>query len=149
MVTNMVAGQNLHPLTSSPESVGYSADMHQYLQNATQQMWADKLRAELTILKGELENDELKAQIATLEGKLQIQHRNTPSCPLPSDSAVHQYLQNPHQQLKAKIAIYEGRLRNLHSRTTGPESGGLLGRYASIPAERESTTVGGPHHTKG
>ena len=34
----MVAGQNLHPLTSSPESVGYSADMHQYLQNATHQI---------------------------------------------------------------------------------------------------------------
>ena len=85
----MVAGQNLHPLTSSPESVGYLADMHQYLQNVTQQLWADnqQLRADLTILKGKLENDELKAQIATLEGTLQIQHRNTPSCPLPSDSA--------------------------------------------------------------
>ena len=133
----MVAGQNLHPLTSSPESVGYSADVyakmkakiamhkakiaihegklrnlhsriigpesvgfsadqHQYLQNLLQQTWAeltiqkgelenDELK--LTILKGELENDELKAQLARLEGKLHIQHRNTPSCPLPSDSA--------------------------------------------------------------
>ncbi len=130
----MVAGQNLHPLTSSLESVGYSADMHW----ATQQ-----LNAAITIQKGKRANDELKAQIATLEGTLQIQHRNTPSCPF-------------HQQLRAKIAILEGKLNNLHSWTTGPESVGfsadmhqyLQNLHQQVRADITRTSLG-HHHTKG
>ena len=79
MDPNMVAGQNLYSLTSSPE---FQQLLFQQLQEGHRQ-----LKEEFAILKDELELKELKARIAILEGRLRLQHRNTPSCPLPSDSA--------------------------------------------------------------
>ena len=50
-----------------------------------------QLKEDLAILKeqqkAKLEIKQLNAHIDILEGKLHLQHRNTPSCPLPSDSA--------------------------------------------------------------
>ena len=82
----MVAGQNLHSLTSSLEFV------HQHMQNPNMVIQhlkegLQQLKEEIAILKDKLETKELKAHLAILEGKLHLQHRNTPSCPLPSDSA--------------------------------------------------------------
>ena len=72
MDPNMVAGQNLYSLTSSPE---FQQLLFQQLQEGNRQ-----LKEEIAILK---ELKELKARIAILEGRLRLQHRNTPSCPLP------------------------------------------------------------------
>ena len=75
--------QNLHSLTSSPEFVH---QLFQQLKEENQQLKEDiAIRKEQQ--KAKLEIKPLNAHIAILEGKLHLQHRNTPSCPLPSDSA--------------------------------------------------------------
>ena len=75
--------QYLHYLTSSPEFV---PQRFQQLKEDNQQ-----LKEDIAILKekqkAQLAIKQLNAYIAILEGKLLFQHRNTPSCPLPSDPA--------------------------------------------------------------
>ncbi len=68
--------------------MGYSANVHRTVQH-------------------ELKIKQLEEKLAILEGKLHLKHRNTPSCPLPSDSAP---LSQPDLETKAASKQRHGSL---------------------------------------